>query len=1480
MPHVPQEDMTAFVARAQASLAERFNRLEPDIYRRGVKQVPGTPAWFMGVSRHGEPVSRNMSRVALVAEEATKYIVQAFHLSRDQVNFALPAMDMRATPLGETCPLEVDFPCQPRKYRAYSGHCNNVQSPHWGTANTRYLRFLPPRYEDGVGVPRSQGLPSPREVSLAVHRDADLPHAHLMALTAVWGEFVAHDVAHTPQMSGFDGSRLKCCSVNFSDFHPECFPIRLPERDPVYGRAGDKCQEYARSASAPRTGCTLGPREQLNQVTSFMDASMVYGSSNEQVSQLRAFSGGQLTSQRGPSGTTLLPPDKNTFDCRLNGTQNCFQSGDWRVNEHSGLAAIHTLWLREHNRLAGELHRLNPHWGDEILFQEARRIVAAEIQHVTYSEFLPVVLGQMTMDRYGLQPQASGFFTGYDINLNAGMANGVAAAALWFVASLMPKTLTVFDRSGKKVGEKSVSSSAYAPSQLYERGGLDSVVQSLLHGPAQREDEHINEVMTNHMFQDSNKGAGLDLAAQVIQQGRDHGLPGYTHWRQFCGLSLADKFQDLTDVIPLQVVSTLSKVYRNVSDIDLFTGGLAETPTEGSVVGPTFGCLLGRQFHYLRLGDRYWYENDLPPSSFTKAQLNELRKVTLARIICDNSDNINEVQPSVFLDKDPFLNAMSRCSDNVIQRMGLTPWSTTIPHFSVSSSLLADAMARAKKDVGRVLQTEIDLWEQKRVADPLSPVGTAFGFNRPKRQAQEIANTSLLLQFASARFVSSYLQSQLQDLESARSSRVSLRELVAVLPNIDLSDTVEIPRVFRCDEQTLPCDHTSRYRTITGWCNNLRSPELGKSLRAFVRLLPPAYHDGVGSPRAMSVTGRPLPSPRLISVSVHPDTSKPHVRYSLMFMQFAQILDHDLTHTPVNKGFVGESILDCQPCDAMETVHPECFPIPVPEGDPYFPRVNISTGRPTCIPVTRSMPGQLTLGYREQLNQVTAYVDASFVYGSDVCEMGALRTSSGGQMNVTQVSGRGRPLLPEIRTHPECKSRSKVCFRGGDARASEQPGLTALHTLYLREHNRLATALAAMNPHWSDEKLYQTARRILSSVNQHVTYNETNIVHAGYDADCDATLVNEFAAAAFRFGHSLLRPGLARMGPDYTEKQPQVRLRDTFFNPEVLYQGNMVEELIRGLAATPMETLDEFITTEVTNHLFENTRTPYSGMDLAAINIQRGRDHGIPGYNQYRVFCNMSQAKDFDDLKKEIPSPVVERLRRLYLHVDDIDLFPGGLSETPLMGGVVGPTFACIIGHQFRLLRRCDRFWLVSVGSKYESGDPLVRFTEAQLADIRRITLSRLVCDNAEQINTIQRSLLDLTDPFLIQQLDVFISVFYQFVPGIELVLCCISSNPRVPCSSIPSLDLDLWKERLSCTVGHTLIDVGSAERISPCVMCTCTTEGPICQSLKIGNCFTLARSFSHAAVLGDHVCKVQCAFVFRALPRVIDENDNQLGFS
>lgn len=90
-------------------------------------------------------------------------------------------------------------------------------------------------------------------------------------------------------------------------------------------------------------------------------------------------------------------------------------------------------------------------------------------------------------------------------------------------------------------------------------------------------------------------------------------------------------------------------------------------------------------------------------------------------------------------------------------------------------------------------------------------------------------------------------------------------------------------------------------------------------------------------------------------------------------------------------------------------------------------------------------------------------------------------------------------------------------------------------------------------------------------------------------------------------------------------------------------------------------------------------------------------------------------------------------------HVDDIDLFPGGMSETSLHGGSVGPTFGCILADQFSRLRRCDRFW-------FEGNDPFVRFTLAQLAEIRKMTLSKVVCENSDAITHIQKNVMDVAD--------------------------------------------------------------------------------------------------------------------------------------
>ena len=146
-------------------------------------------------------------------------------------------------------------------------------------------------------------------------------------------------------------------------------------------------------------------------MTSYLDGSVIYGSSKEESEELRLFTGGLLRVQRleSPGSRDLLPADDNTIDCAAENGSKCFKAGDVRVNEHIGLVAIHTLWMRQHNKIARQLAAINPHWNDEQLFQESRRIVGAQIQHITYSEYLPVILGKAVVDKYE-QPLLQKYF--------------------------------------------------------------------------------------------------------------------------------------------------------------------------------------------------------------------------------------------------------------------------------------------------------------------------------------------------------------------------------------------------------------------------------------------------------------------------------------------------------------------------------------------------------------------------------------------------------------------------------------------------------------------------------------------------------------------------------------------------------------------------------------------------------------------------------------------------------------------------------------------------------------------------------------------------------------------------------------------------------------------------------------------------------------------------------------------------------------
>jgi len=315
-------------------------------------------------------------------------------------------------------------------------------------------------------------------------------------------------------------------------------------------------------------------------------------------------------------------------------------------------------------------------------------------------------------------------------------------------------------------------------------------------------------------------------------------------------------------------------------------------------------------------------------------------------------------------------------------------------------------------------------------------------------------------------------------------------------------------------------------------------------------------------------------------------------------------------------------------------------------------------------------------------------------------------------------------LLPNANAGPVPDNQ---LFLSGDVRANEQIALTAMHTLFMREHNRLAVEIKAANPGFTDEQIYQRARKTVGAEIQAITYEEflpammgpnaPSGTSPGYDSSIDAGISNEFSTAIYRLGHSMLSSQLARVQNDGTTAPGgNLPLQNAFFDPSLLASSADLEYLLKGLASQQMQELDLPIVDDVRNFLFGPPGS--GGFDLAALNIQRGRDHGLPDYNTMRTLYGLSAVTLFSEITSD---PTLQAaLQTLYGNVNDIDPWVGALAEDHLAGSSAGELIDTMMTDQFERLRDGDRFW-------YEN-DPA--FTPLEIAQLKSTRLSDIIRRN------------------------------------------------------------------------------------------------------------------------------------------------------
>jgi peroxidase len=514
-------------------------------------------------------------------------------------------------------------------FRAVDGTGNNTAHPTWGAAPTLLIQNVPMSYGDSISSMGGASRPNARLISNVVVAQPNVPpHAYASNYLWMWGQFMDHDLDLTlPQ------------TLSAAPFCTEEADIPVPAGDSTFdpNNTGTAVIVFCRNGFDTTTGTdTHHQRVQTNVITSFVDASNVYASDPSRAKDLRKLDGsGELRSVDGPGHEQYLPRNVNGQPNPIPGPDRHL-CGDPRCEENTNLFSIHTLWMREHNYWARKIRTESARpLTDEEIFQRARMIVGAEIEAITYNEFLPVLIG----------PGAIPPYTGYKANVNPGISTVFSTASYRMGHTLLTHVLNRLGPDLQPIpgGDLTLQQSFFSPEKVISSGGIEPFLRGAAHQHANAFDSFIVDDVRNFLVNDPQPGS-FDLAALNIQRGRDHGLPDYNGVRVAYGLAPKATIADVNPGNP-EITRRLSAAYTNVNDIDPWVGGVSEAPFPGAVVGELVRTVIAEQFTRSRDGDRFFYLNTFPANwknYFNNLHLSDviLRNTTIGK---------KEIQQNLFL---------------------------------------------------------------------------------------------------------------------------------------------------------------------------------------------------------------------------------------------------------------------------------------------------------------------------------------------------------------------------------------------------------------------------------------------------------------------------------------------------------------------------------------------------------------------------------------------------------------------------------------------------------------------------------------------------------------------------------------------------------------------------------------------------------------------------------------------------------------